>query len=45
MERLEQGQIKQKEKVMIDLALGIPIIIAIILAFCGIMATIETRNK
>jgi len=30
---------------MIDLALGLPIIIAIILAFCGIMATIEPRDK
>jgi hypothetical protein len=30
---------------MIDLALGIPIIIAVIIAFCGIMATIEPRDK
>jgi len=30
---------------MIDLALGIPIIIAVIIAICGIMATFETRDK
>jgi len=30
---------------MIDLALLLPIIIAVIIAFCGIMATIETRDK
>ena len=30
---------------MIDLAFLLPIVIAVIIAFCGIMATIETRNK
>jgi len=30
---------------MIDLALLLPIIIAVIVAICGIMATIETRDK
>jgi len=30
---------------MIDLFFLFPLIIAIIIAFCGIMATIETRDK
>jgi hypothetical protein len=30
---------------MTELYLWLPIIIAVILAVCGIMATIETRNK
>jgi hypothetical protein len=30
---------------MTELYLWLPIVIAVIIAFCGIMATIETRNK